>query len=434
MHPIGIILLLVLLYFIGFGTRRSALAAMVVGVLYLTQGQVIEVGVHLYAIRILSMALLLRVVVRREFVFSRLTRIDHVFLILYAYTLVVFLLRSPDGQLAEIAEAVDACCCYFGLRGVIRSEEDLIWLLRTLVMLLVPYVLLIGIERVRGQSAFLFMGGLTAGWEREGATRCMGSFRYPVALGTFAATFLALYVGLWRSRPHRWIASIGIAMCVLLVWASNSGGSFGALITVVVGWSFWYFRKNMRVIRWSIAGILAALSVIMKAPVWFIVNRFSLGGTSWHRAYLMDVAFRNIGRWWLAGMSAAETAHWFPYIILVSGGADITNEYLLFGLTAGVLSMVLLIVLLVRVFAQIGRTLAKLRATRKETAPVGWLVWGLGVMMLVHVISWLGVSYFDQMYVIWFLQLAAVTSITDRLLQERREPIRAEVVVDAVPA
>src|SRR2546423_13364230 len=157
MHPIGVILLLGTLYFVAFGRRRAALAAMAVGTLYVTEGQVIDIGVHLYVIRILSMALLVRVLARHEFSFSRLTGIDQTFLILYGYTLLVFLLRSDEGQAAHTAEAIDACCCYFGFSGLIKTEDDLVWLLRILVYLLIPYAVLVAVERVRGQSMFLFM-------------------------------------------------------------------------------------------------------------------------------------------------------------------------------------------------------------------------------------------------------------------------------------
>ena len=65
---------------------------------------------------------------------------------------------------------------------------------------------------------------------RDDATRCMGSFRYPVSLGAFGATFLALYIGLWHWKAYRRYAIAGMLLCLWLVWASNSGGSFSAAI------------------------------------------------------------------------------------------------------------------------------------------------------------------------------------------------------------
>ena len=51
--------------------------------------------------------------------------------------------------------------------------------------------------------------------------------------------------------------------------------------------------------------------------------------------------------WWFAGMPMSETVHWFPYVLLQTGAADITNNYLQFGITAGLGAMLLLILLLV---------------------------------------------------------------------------------------
>src|ERR1041385_6786232 len=168
MHPIGIAILLPALYFVLFGSRRAALTAMVVGILYLTEGQAINIGINLFAIRILGIALFIRVIFRGEFSFSKLSRIDRAMLIVYSYIIVVYFLRSSDEDLSPSATSLDACFCYFGFRGLIKGEEDLRWLLRMVFVLLMPYAFLVGVERFTGQSPFIFMGGPSAGWSRRG--------------------------------------------------------------------------------------------------------------------------------------------------------------------------------------------------------------------------------------------------------------------------
>jgi hypothetical protein len=412
MHPIGFLLLVVLLYFVGFGRRRSATLAMVIGTLYLTQGQAFDVGINLFAVRILGIALFARVLARHEFSFSKLHRVDRIFLILYAYTAVIFLIRSRGGDLSTVAGSLDAFFCYFGFRGLIKQQDDLRWLLRKLVFLLIPYALLIAVERYQGRSVFIFMGGVTGGWEREGVTRCMAAFRYPVSLGIFAASFFALYIGLWFSRKDRRYAYAGIALCLWMVIASNSGGSITGVGVAIVAWFLWYRRKDMRAIRWGILAVLIVLAFVMKAPVWYVLDRVSFGGDSWHRAYLIDVAMRNLGKWWFVGMDGAETADWFPYTI--NGGADITNQYLVFGINAGIVAIALFVAVVSKAFGRVGTALAKIRLNR-ATAPSAFMVWGLGAMLGVHVITWFGVSYFDQVAVVWFLQLAALVAVTEEL-------------------
>ena len=73
--------------------------------------------------------------------------------------------------------------------------------------------------------------------------------------------------------------------------------------------------------------------------------------------------------------------------------------------------MALFVLLLVRAFGSVGRSLDCKRrngATHRETQ---YLQWGIGCALLVHVVNWLGITYFDQTYVVWFMQLAAVSAL-----------------------
>jgi hypothetical protein len=419
MNFVGALILLCVLTVIMKGTRQRALAAAMVGVLYLTQGQNLVIfGLNFYATRIIGFALLGRVLLRKEFSFSKLTTIDRALLILYGYSTLIFLLRSQVGQFACIAEALDAICCYFGFRGLIVDEEDVFGLLRTLTFLLIPYACILAVERNTGSNPFSFMGGvIEGGFVRNGKPRCMGSFRYAVTLGTFAGTFLSLYIGMYLSKVNRRLAGIGIVLCLWIVWMANSGGSFSATLVALLGWVFWKIRAKMRVVRWGIAALLLVLSFTMTAPIWFIFERASAitGGDGWHRSYLIDVALRNITHWWLWGMPIEDTADWFPYTI--NGGADLTNQYLVFAINAGVGSLVLFIILISRVFKSIGMAAAELNSDSARYKAVTLILWGLGGAMAAHVSNLFGVTYFDQMSVVWFLQLAAVASVTSRVRQ-----------------
>src|SRR5438270_326760 len=121
MHPIGLIVLLTTLYFVVWGSRRAALIGMVAGILYLTEAQAFNVGINFFALRILGIALFIRVVTRHEFSFSRLNKIDRAVVMLYGYVTIVYLLRSQGQDLSVIAGAFDALFCYFGFRGLIKA-------------------------------------------------------------------------------------------------------------------------------------------------------------------------------------------------------------------------------------------------------------------------------------------------------------------------
>jgi len=87
---------------------------------------------------------------------------------------------------------------------------------------------------------------------------------------------------------------------------------------------------------------------------------------------------------------------------------------------SGLGALGLFILLLARAFGQIGKAMAKLKTSVPRNSTTPFVVWGLGVTMLVHVVGWFGVSYFDQMYVIWFLELAAAVSVTEEILRRRK--------------
>ena len=242
----------------------------------------------------------------------------------------------------------------------------------------------------------------------------MGSFRHPDLLGTLGAAFLPLYLGLAFANAKRAFALLGAGLCLGIVFFSNSGGPLSAAVVGLAGWLFWFVRRKMTWVRRGIAGSIILLALIMKAPVWYLLARVSslTGGGGWHRSYLLDVAFRNLDKWWLAGMPLAETQDWFPYSLAINGDADITNEFLPFGLAAGLMAIALLIFVLIRAYRSIGAALTATRSGALEPGETEFMLWGLGVMLSVHVVNWFGISYFDQIYVVWFMQLAAISKLS----------------------
>jgi hypothetical protein len=389
---------------------------MMAGVLYLTQVQAINVaGFNLFAVRLLELVAFIRVMSRGEFSFRELTKMDSALLLVYSFTSVVYCLRSSNGQANMIGTAVDAFLCYFAFRGLIGDMEDFQWFLGRFLILLAPYALMILFEMVTHRNAFSFIGGGIGGWMRGDRFRCVGSFRNPDLLGALGASFLPLYIGMARIKPQRKPACIGIVLCLLIVWASNSGGPLCATSVGLVGWGFWLLRTQMRKVRWVILATIVALAMVMKAPIWYLLARISdvTGGDGWHRAYLLDVSFRHLDIWWLAGLDMGVTSDWFPDGALTStGAADITNQFLSFGLTAGLGAMTLLILLLARAFSGLGQALAVVRSHSRGTSDNEFLLWGLGVMLTVHIANWFGITYFDQFYIVWFMQLAAISSIS----------------------
>jgi len=422
MNPLGAIILVVLIGIVLGASRRAALMGMMAGVLYLTEAQQLKVlDFNLYALRFLELAGFIRVLSRREFAFRQLTRIDLALLLLYGYTTVVFLLRSSEGVANQIGVTVDALLCYFTFRGLIWGMDDLRWFLRAFIILLAPYALLVLIESFTGHNPFTLLGGVEGGsnWTRHGRPRCFGSFQQPDTLGMFAGSFLALFIGLACIPRERKRAALGVFLCLIIVWAANAGGAASAAGMAVLGWLFWRYRTRMQTVRRGVVVLLVLLALVMKAPIWYVFARASsvTGGDGWHRSYLIDMAWQHRGQWWLGGLPVKETGGWMPYNLAMTGGADITNQYLAFGVAAGVGAVILFVFLLKRAFGALGLALAAVRSVPAVPDETEYLLWGLGVVLIVHIINWFGISYFDQMSVIWFMQLAVVSTLTDQVVK-----------------
>jgi hypothetical protein len=423
MNPIAAVILAVLIFLILRLSKRGALLALLSGALYLSQSQRIDLlGLNLFPTRLLEIALAARLIARHEWSFSRLTALDKAFVALYIYATVVFLLRSPDGQAFRVGMMVDAFIVYFSCRSLIESPDDFRWLLRSFVLLLIPFVLVVIVERITAHSPLAFMGwgasdelGGSAGWVREGRLRCFGSFRHPSLLGTLGVSFMPLLVGMAFRPEDRRRAVLGIVLCVLIVLAANSGGPVSGVGFGCAAWMCWKIRAKMRLLRWGLVAFVCLMAVVMKAPVWYLIAHVSsvTGGDGWHRAYLMQVSYDHLRVWWLAGMPLADTVDWFPYSLQANAGADITNQFIWFGITAGIGATALFVLVLQRAFSALGKALEAIHEAAPQGSEAELFLWGLGAMLATHIVTWLGITYFDQTYVFWFMQLAAISSLSD---------------------
>ena len=403
-----------LIILVLFAPSRWALTGVFGGVLYMTLGQAIDVaGINIFPTRVLTLAAFVRVIVRGEWSISMLNGIDKILLLTFGYQAAVFILNGNGSSINMIGQFVDVTFAYFAGRGLVRSFEDLEWFLRALAFILIPYVVLLYIESSTGNNPFAAIGGVAHHDIRDGRPRGVGSFSVPSILGTFGGSFVPLFIALTLQDKKRVIGILGQLLCLGIVLFSNSGGPVSCVMIAVVGWLCWFLRSKMSVVRASIFWALVVLGFTMKAPLWYLPAKMSAitGGDGWHRSYLLDVAFRDIDRWWLAGMSVLETKDWFPYTVS-TGGADIINYYLGFGIAAGVVGIGLFCYLLVRAFSCLGNALAAVRMQAPSHPDTEIMLWALGVVLTIHIFNWFGMVYFDQYNVVFFIQLAAISTLS----------------------
>ncbi|NNC87724.1 MAG: hypothetical protein HKN82_04600 [Akkermansiaceae bacterium] len=433
MEALSFSILALLAVWVVFASRLMAALGMVAGVLFLTQGHSIDIaGSNLFPARILTYVCFLRVMFRGEFSTRALTRMDWAMVVLFSYATLMQALRG-DGSVAGLAaRLMDAMFGYFAFRGLLREPDELRWFLHRLLLLLGPYLLLLCVESFTHNNLFSIVGGTSEVTLRDGHPRCYGSFRHPSLMGSLGAVFLPLFAALLWNPAWRRHGVTGLFLCLGIVGFSNSGSPVSAVLIGIIGWAMWPMRRNMRAFRWGFAGFVVLMDFLMKAPVYYLLAKFSAitGGSGWHRSYLIDVSLRHISQWWLTGMSLEDTKHWFAYMLEATGGADITNQYIAFGLAGGVLAIGLFIYLLYCAYSMLGRAML---VAQTEDSPDQFeerLVWGLGVALTVHAFNWMAITYFDQFQLIWLFQAAVICSVSEHWLLRWRQ-VTAE---DAAPA
>jgi hypothetical protein len=422
--------LLALLFLVGMsilmfrGRGSVAVNAMLAVAAFLPLGQqAVLFGLHFTFLRILLLVGWARLLVKGETRAFRLNRFDKLVICWAIVGFVCGLLRKPENWAG--AECLGALYndlgAYFLFRCLMQEPGDLIANLRFLAVAAVIIAGTMAVEVITHKNPFYVLGGVSEYVvERDGRLRCQGPFRHPILGGTFAATLFPLMVGLWlQGHPRKWLACAGIIATVFSTVVAASSGALLTFVTAVTGFALWPMRFRMRVIRRGIAVSIIGLALVMKAPVWYLIAKLSelLGGSGWHRSYLIDQAVNHFGEWWLIGSS--YTAHWAAGGLVLAvdpNNMDITNHYVAQGLHGGVLGLGLFIAMIVTGFRVIGR---RLRAG--DSSPVDQrLYWTLGVCLACHATTLISISYFDQSEVFWVWLLAVLATLS---VQENHAPV-----------
>jgi hypothetical protein len=268
-------------------------------------------------------------------------------------------------------------------------------------------------EQLTGQNIFGLLGGVRLDSEmREGKIRSEAVFQHSILAGTFGAVLFPLFAWLWKNGNAKVLAVIGAVSAVVMTATCRSSTPALGFVAGILGFFFWPLRKHMRLVRWSIVGGLLALSLVMKAPVWFLIAHVAVlgGSSSYHRADLVDTFIRHVGDWWLLG--TANNSSWGYFMF------DTSNAYVAEGVTGGLFALIFFIATISRSFARIGNS-RKIVEDKDRSAE--WLLWLLGCAILANTVAFFGISYFDQTKVTWFALLAIVSAATAPLLKQTAE-------------
>jgi hypothetical protein len=416
--PIGLALILLLSILILVLPRRFAIVPMLIGAFYLTLGQQIVIAsLNFTPIRVLLFFGWIRLFFRKEIKRGYLNKLDKILIcwVVSSVFTYVGLRLTADALIYRLGFAYNTIGLYFMFRFLVRDLDEIKAILKTIAIIVTPLAIIMLIESTTGKNLFAVFGGVPEfSVIRDGSVRAQGAFRHPILAGSFGATMMPLFVGLWYSKgTDRRVALIGFIAATAITFASASSGPFISYVLAFIALLMWPFRKNMKLVRWSLLCGLAALALFMNAPIWYFAAHLSTWvgrGGGWYRAYLIDQFVKHIDEWWLMG--TLNTAKWMPFA-LDENRADITSQFCAEGINGGLLTMLLFIWIIVLGFKVIGKSL---RLVEDSQLGAKFMLWAFGSALFAHVVAFMSVSYFDQIIVFWYLLLAMISTVGYGLL------------------
>ncbi|HBG46048.1 MAG TPA: hypothetical protein DDW94_03570 [Deltaproteobacteria bacterium] len=426
-HPLALAFTLASGFLMLLLPRRAALVPLIFAVVFIPiQQRVIIASLDFFILRILVLLGWVRVIIRSEHQEMKLNRIDKLMLLWTFSSVVVYsLLWQTSGALVNrLGTSFDIIGVYFLTRFLVRSMDDVLWVAKTLAVAAIPVALAMLVERQTGRNLFSIFGGVPEYTiVREGKLRCQGAFSHPITAGSFSASLLPLFVAARNLNGRSLLMYFGIAAATLITISTSSSGPALAYLAGVIGIFLWHYRKHMRVIRWGFVFTLLGLHMVMKAPVWALMLKVKIFGasTAFHRYRLFDQFVNRVGEWWLLGVQS--TASWGYYLF------DVTNHFIRIAVDGGMITLALFIAILAYCFQSAGRAVKSgyLKPGHDKVA------WALGVSLFVHVVAFFGVSYFDQVKVILYMNLAMLAAV--RSLTEEEKRLAAQVApVSAIGA
>lgn len=423
MHPLALSLTIASgISILWLPRRYSVLAFIAMACLVAPAQRLVVGGLDFNIARILVVVGFCRVMLRSEFSGVRWMPIDWCVLAFAIIKTVMYTIQqaSVHALVYQLGKSFDTVGMYFLFRTLIRRWDDVIQASIGFVVFSFPVLIAFVIENLTGRNAFAFLGGVPEITRvREGRMRCQGPFSHPIIAGCFWASILPGICALWwQGRKRRLVAVAGCVAVLGIVALTASSTPVMGVLFGVVGWLMFKMRYWMKHVCLGVVATLVALHLVMNKPVWHLVARMNIssGSTGVHRYLLIDSAIKRFDEWWLVGTSS--TAHWFW------GAQDVTNQYILEGVTGGFVTLIAFIVIIWKTFVLEGATWRLCKGSESTLL----LSWSLGVCLFVHCINFIGVSYFGQITFVLYLHLASIVSMYEVESGRRRLAMNCQSV------
>jgi len=424
LHPLVAVLLLIVIVLILTRPREKLITVFLLSCFSIPMGQVVVLGgIHFTVLRILILAVLGRMLIFQgsglEGRFAGgFNAIDQVVVLWTVSALIILSLQWMDMQalIHNLGDFVDALGGYLAVRFLIFDGDAIRRTIKTLAAICVIQGACMINEQITHLNVFGYFGGASVGVTvRDGKIRSEGLMGCIYA-GVFAGSLIPLFLWLWQHRNSRIAACAGLAGATAMIITSQASTSWMALGGSIVGLAFWSLRKQMRLVRWALVTALVLLHLVMKAPVWALIARVDLTGSSssYHRYYLLDNCIRHFSDWWLLGYKYYNLWGWDMW--------DLCNQFVAVALTGGLLTLVFYIAIFSRSFGSIGTARKIIEGDRAQE----WLLWCMGSTLFAAVVAHFGINYMAQGLLGLFPILACISVASF----EARQAVRSIVETD----
>ncbi len=333
-----------------------------------------------------------------------LNRVDKALILLSVVSAVAgaLLFRNTQAFIFQLGGLYSTFGTYFLLRCLIRDHDDVVRVIRVFALIVVVLGGVMIFEHFMGWSPYALLGGARAQYfatdlDRDGRIRATASFGTPILAGFFGAVLFPLFVGLWLiDRKQHAVAAVGMFGATVMTLASNSSTPAIGYLAALAGLCMWPIRSTLRAIRWGIVIMLVSLQMVMKAPVYHLITRIDISGSSYHRYALIDECVRHFWSWWLIGTNSNGSWGWDMW--------DTANQYVQTAYNGGLLGLICFIGIIVYGYKYLGQARKAATHDRKQAL----FVWAVGAALFAHTISFFGISLWDQSIVEWYALLALI--------------------------
>jgi hypothetical protein len=434
LSPQVALLMLIAIVLIFVVPRRNAIIPFLLFCLSIPLGEVVVLGsLHFPVVRILILAGLARMAVtpgsssegRFAGGFNPLDRMVVLWTV-SALTTISLQWMESQALIHSVGDFIDALGGYLVVRFLIPDGESMRRAMKVLAALCVIEGCFMINEQISHMNLLGYLEGVGfAVSVRNGHIRSSGTMGCLYG-GVLAGQLVPLFFWLWTKENDRIAAYAGIAGATAMVVTSHESTPLLALAAGLLGLGLWPLRKRMRLIRWGIVCTLVGLQMVMKAPVWALIARVDLTGSSsgYHRYMLVDNCIRHFGDWCLLGYRYYDLWGWDMW--------DLCNQFVAVALTGGLLTLVAYIAIFKRSFAAVGTARKRVDGDHKRE----WLPWCLGASLFSVVAAHFGTNYPGQGLLGFYPLLAGVSVVAFQAGQVPVQTIEAPSMseVALVPA